>query len=84
MLNSKFLFYTVMPFLLILPVFGEFWAQELPDDTPSYTVFDSGVNLINIGEIDETPGTYWLDFFFYLKSDNVDFIQDVPEIAIHE
>ena len=67
--------------LLILPFFGESWAQESPGETPSYAVFDSGVNLMNIGEIDEQAGTYWLDFFFYLKSDNVDFTQDVPEIA---
>lgn len=67
--------------LLFVPIFGESWAQESSNTNSSSIVYDSGIILMNIGEINEKSGTYWLDFFFYMKSDNIDFTQEIPEIV---
>lgn len=66
--------------LLLLPIFSESWAQESSNTNSSSIVYDSGIVLMSIGEINEKSGTYWLDFFFYMKSDNVDFTQEIPEM----
>ena len=92
MLKSRFLLVLMLLNVLVMPVFGESWAQESTEQDPlpptthgsdslPPTTYDSGIILMNIGGIDEVSGTYWLDFFFYMKSDDVDFTQEVPEIV---
>ncbi len=67
--------------ILFLPLLDESWAQESSNTDPFPTTYDSGISLMNIGEIDKKAGTYWMDFFFYMESDSVDFTQDIPEIV---
>ena len=43
-------------------------------------MYNFGINLMNIGEINKKAGTYWLDFFFYIRSDYVDSTQGITEI----
>ena len=62
------------------------WAeidkQENDVDTDTRQIFyDSGIVLMHIGELDKVKGQYWLDFFFYIESDDVDFTKEVPELV---
>ncbi len=66
--------------LLFVPIFNESWAQEFPNDEFTPIMYNPGINLMNIDKINEKAGTYWLDFFFYIRSDGVDFTQGIPEI----
>ncbi len=79
-MNFKNYFFAVLTVLIFLPIFSESWAQE-STNTDSPVVYDSGISLMNIGEINEKSGTYWLDFFFFMKSDDVDFTKEIPEIV---
>lgn len=66
----------------LLAVFvDDSWAQQSPTESITPIVYDSGISLMNIGEIDEKAGTYWMDFFFYMKSDDADFTQEIPEMV---
>jgi len=60
---------------------SESWAETDKQKTVEPIIYDSGIILMNIGELNEIDGQYWLDFFFYIKSDKVDFTQNIPELV---
>ncbi len=64
--------------MIFIPI-QESFAQDIES---SPIIYDSNIELIHIGEIDEKSGTYCMDFFFYMTSNDngVDFTKHVPEI----
>ncbi len=95
-MQSNFLFFALLLLSISFFSFQisdyQSWAEidkqsidedNVDDDgaTVKQIAYDSEIILMNIGELDKVKGQYWLDFFFYMESDDVDFTKEIPELV---
>lgn len=71
----------VIFFLLLIPminciVYGQIENEE---QISSHTNYKIGIYLLNVGKVDLQNGSYDLDFYLWISSDDADFTKEIPK-----
>lgn len=45
------------------------------------SIYNTGIIITNIGDVDQKNGHYWMDFIMFIESENTDFIQNPPSLS---
>lgn len=65
----------ILAIVFLLSSMLQAWAQETKTSASKYEI---GTYLLNVGKVDLQTGSYDLDFYMWIKSDDMDFTQTKP------
>ncbi len=73
LMKNFFVFFLILSWILIVP---SAYAQTESHNKKTY---DIGTYLLNVGKIDLQTGTYDLDFYLWIRSNDVNFLESKPK-----
>lgn len=73
LMKNFFVFFLILSWVLIVP---SAYAQTEFNNKKTY---DIGTYLLNVGKIDLQTGTYDLDFYLWIRSNDVNFLESKPK-----